>query len=104
MLTMTTSPDHIAARHILECPLLADRTAPYIREDEIDWPGMFNDIVPFMCHSERLLIDVAHDLFGGFAVTSLREIVTITDGENFNVICEAMLGLRRLLLGCDFEA
>jgi hypothetical protein len=99
--TMNT-PDYLAALHLLACPLLEGRTAPYIGENEIDWEGIYARLYPLLSRSERLLVDAAYNLFGGEGALSLRELVTVLDGENFNTICEAILGLRRLLAGCEF--
>lgn len=104
MLTETINPDYQAALHLLHCPLLAGRTAPYIKGDEIAWDEIYHDLWPKLSRSEQLLIDAALDLFGGVSLrrVSLREVVTLLDGENFNPVCEAVLGLRRLLVGSEF--
>jgi hypothetical protein len=102
--TLTTTPDRVAALHLLESPLLAARTAPYIDGDDIDWTDIYNNVWAVASHSEQVLIDTAFDLFGGMPLrrVSPREAVTVLDSENFNIFCEAILGLRRLLAGCEF--
>lgn len=100
-MTLTLTPDHAAALHILESPLLAVRAAPYIDGDEIDWEEIYRDLWATGSHAEQLLIDAAYDLFGGVSLrrVSLREAVTTLDHENFGIFCEAVLALRSLLRG-----
>lgn len=101
VLSLSTTPDHIAALHILEAPLLAERAAPYIDGDQIDWEEIYRDLWLSGSHAEQLLIDTAYDLFGGVPLRRIspREVVTILDGENFNLFCDAIFGFRRSLVG-----
>lgn len=54
---LTTTPDRVAALHILESPLLASRTAPYIDGEDIDWTEIYNNVWAVASHSEQVLVD-----------------------------------------------
>jgi hypothetical protein len=62
--TRHPSAAYAAARHILESPRIAARTRPYMRDGDFDWFGLLA-ATETMSGGERLLVDIAHDLWEG---------------------------------------
>jgi ABC-type iron transport system FetAB ATPase subunit len=82
-------PEYAAVCHILAAPALGPRTAPYIREDDFDWYGLYQEAAT-MSGGERLLIDLAAELWTAEKTTGLWEIPRRLDGENFRTVIEAL--------------
>ncbi len=82
-------PEYAAVRHILAAPAVAPRTAPYIREDDFDWEGLHHAAAT-MSGGQRLLIDLAAELWSAEKTTGLWEIPRRLDAGNFRRVIEAL--------------
>jgi hypothetical protein len=82
-------PEYAAVRHILAAPALAPRTAPYVHADDFDWEGLY-EAAATMSGGERLLIDLAAELWSAEKRTGLWEVPRRLDGENFRRVIEAL--------------
>jgi len=82
-------PEYAAVCHILAAPAVARRTAPYVREDDFDWEGLHQEAAT-MSGGERLLIDLAAELWSAEKTTGLWEIPRRLDAENFRRVIEAL--------------
>ena len=82
-------PEYAAVCHILAAPALAPRTAPYIRADDFDWDGLYQEAAT-MSGGERLLIDLAAELWSAEKRTGLWEVPRRLDGGNFRRVIEAL--------------
>jgi hypothetical protein len=92
---MTSWAEYDAALHLLTAPLLRDRTARFIREDEFDWYGLFEVSAPWS-RSERMFVQAAFDLWsGGRELDGRRNVklydpIHTLDGRHFARLIEAM--------------
>jgi hypothetical protein len=82
-------PEYAAVRHILAAPAVAPRAAAYILEDDFDWDGLRHE-ARTMSGGERLLIDLASELWSAEKTTGLWEIPRRLDRENFRRVIEAL--------------
>lgn len=82
-------PEYAAVCHILAAPALAPRTAPYVYDDDFGWDGLRQE-AQTMSGGERLLIDLAAELWSAEKRTGLWEIPRRLDGENFRRVIEAL--------------
>ena len=82
-------PEYAAVCHILAAPALAPRTAAYIGEDDFDWDGLYKEAAT-MSGGERLLVDVAAELWNAEKRTGLWEVPRRLDGKNFRRVIEAL--------------
>ena len=74
MPTLSPTAEHIAAVHVLQSPLLADSTAPYI-DESVDWIGLIVGLYPTLSRNEQLLLDAAYNLWGGLPERPLSACV-----------------------------
>ncbi len=88
-------PEYEAVCHILAAPPLAPRTAPYVHPDDFDWEGLYEEAAT-MSGGERLLIDLAAELWSAEKRTGLWEVPRRLDGENFRRVIEALYLCRGL--------
>jgi ABC-type iron transport system FetAB ATPase subunit len=82
-------PEYAAVCHILAAPAVAPRTAPYIGEDDFDWDGLHREAAT-MSGGERLLVNLASELWSAEKTTGLWEIPRRLDAENFRRVIEAL--------------
>lgn len=82
-------PEYAAVCHILAAPAVAPRTAPYVREDDFDWDGLHHEAAT-MSGGERLLVNLAAELWSAEKTTGLWEIPRRLDAENFRRVIEAL--------------
>lgn len=66
-------PEYAAVRHILAAPPIAARTATYVRPDDFDWVGIRRE-AETMSGGERLLVDIAYELWTGEKATGVSEL------------------------------
>jgi hypothetical protein len=82
-------PEYAAVCHILAAPVLRQRAAPYVLEDDFDWDGLLREAEK-MSGGERLLVDLAAELWNAEKTTGIWEIPRRLDGENFTRVIEAL--------------
>jgi hypothetical protein len=82
-------PEYAAVCHILAAPVLRRRAAPYVLEDDFDWEGLLRE-AETMSGGERLLVDLAAELWNAEKTTGIWEIPRRLDGENFTRVIEAL--------------
>lgn len=94
---MTRTDDaFVAAVYVLLEPrTLRDRVVPYMswERQEIDFDGLVAASREWS-RSERLLLQVAQDLWNGNADASLGELVTVLDQTNLQIVLDA-IAIRR---------
>ncbi len=83
------SPDYEAVVHVLTSPPIEARSAPYIRENDFDWAGLFAE-AETMSGGERLLVRIAYDLWEAKGIVSVREIPQRLDRRNFERVIDAL--------------
>jgi hypothetical protein len=76
-------------RHVLEAPLIAHRTAPYVRPDDFDWEGLLAE-AESMSGGERLLVHVAYELWHAEKTIGLWELPRRLDVPSFRRVLEAL--------------
>ena len=102
---MTGWGEYDAARFLLETPLIASRTAPFVGEQSFDWTGLFTAMRPWS-HGEQLLVRAAFSLWRGhnddataetvdgdevvLVGVSLGQIVWTLDNGNIERVLEAV--------------
>jgi hypothetical protein len=82
-------PEYAAVCHILAAPVLRLRAAPYVLEDDFDWDGLLREAEK-MSGGERLLVDLAAELWNAEKTTGIWEIPRRLDGQNFTRVIEAL--------------
>jgi hypothetical protein len=85
--------EHAAVRHVLTSRRLAKRVAPYVHPDGFDWYGLLAG-ARTMSRGQRLLVDVAHDLWTRGDEVGLREITRSLDRDGFVRVLEALAACR----------
>ena len=86
---LTTPPEYAAVRHLLSAPSIVERTAPHIGEDDFDWFALHGEGVT-MSGGERLLVQIAHELWQAEGAVGLREIARRLDRASFQRVVEAL--------------
>ena len=89
MATLHESTDYGAVFHILGARGLRGRVAPFIRDGEIDWPGLLAE-ARRLSGGEALLVRIAHDLWQGERSVAIWEIPRRLDAESFERVLEAL--------------
>jgi hypothetical protein len=82
-------PEYAAVCHILAAPVLVRRTAQYVLADDFDWEGLLRE-AETMSGGERLLIDLAAELWNSEKTTGIWEIPRRLDAANFERVIEAL--------------
>jgi ABC-type uncharacterized transport system ATPase subunit len=85
--------EHAAVRHILTSPAIADRTASYIGENDIDWHGLIAE-AQSMSGGEQVLVSIAYDLWEPRGIVGVWDIARRLDRPNFERVIEALVLLR----------
>ena len=83
-------PEYAAVRHILETPLLAARTAGYVHDRDFDWAGLTAESER-MSAGERLLVQIAYELWNAEKRAGLWEIARRLDAAGFRRVVEALV-------------
>jgi hypothetical protein len=87
------SAEHAAVAHILASPRLAHRVGPHVHADGFDWFGLLA-AAQTMSRSQRLLVDIAHDLWTRGDEVGVREVARSLDSGSFARVVEAMAACR----------
>ena len=83
------APEAAAVRHILTSPSIADRCAPYVTVDAVDWYGIFDE-AEAMSSGEQLLVRVASDLETREGTVALWELSERLARPTFERVLEAL--------------
>ena len=84
-----TTPDHLAVRHILASPTIAERVTPFVGEDGVDWYRLLVE-AESMSSGESLLVRIAYDLWHAGNDVALRELPRRLDRTSFRRVVEAL--------------
>jgi len=87
------SAEHAAVAHVLASPRLADRVGPHVHTDGFDWFGLLA-AAQTMSRGQRLLVDIAHDLWTRGEAVSVREVSRSLDTGSFVRVVEALAASR----------
>src|SRR3989442_3181170 len=82
-------PEYAAVRHILESPTVGARSAPYIRDEDFDWPGLLAE-TETMSGGAQVLVRIAYDLWEAEGVVGIWELPRRLDSANFALVLEAL--------------
>ena len=88
-MTYPNRPAVAAVVHILTSPSIADRCAPYLTGDGVDWYGLFRE-AETMSGGEQLLVQVASDLEAREGKVSLWELSERLARPTFDRVLEAL--------------
>ena len=80
-------PEYLGVRHILTAPQLVPRTAPYIRERDFDFDGLYEQAAT-MSGGEKLLVRIAADLWNAGGDVKLSDVVRRLDWANFERVVQ----------------
>ena len=83
------NPEYLAVRHILTAPQIAERTAPYILDEDFDFDGLEAERSN-MSGGEALLVRVASDLWHANRAVGLYELPRRLDASNFRRVVDAL--------------
>jgi hypothetical protein len=92
------SPEHAAVAHLLASPRVANGVRRHIHADGFDWAGLLAAAAT-MSRAQRLLVDIAHDLWTRGEAVGVRELARGLDTGSFVRAVEALAACRR-----DFAA
>ena len=81
-------PDYEAVRHVLSAPQIASRAARYIDRDDFDFAGLVRE-TETMSSGEKLLVDIANDLWSAKREVGVCDLVRKLDQSNFDRVLEA---------------
>jgi hypothetical protein len=84
-----TRPDHLAVRHILTSPSIAERVTPFVGADGVDWYPLLVE-AESMSSGESLLVRIAYDLWHAGNDVALRELPRRLDRTSFRRVVEAL--------------
>jgi hypothetical protein len=88
------SADHAAVAHVLASPRLVARVAPHVHPDGFDWHGLLAS-AQTMSRGQRLLVDIAHDLWTRGDSVGLWDLTRGLDAGNFVRVVEALQAYRQ---------
>jgi hypothetical protein len=83
------TPEHAAVAHVLGSPRLAARVRPHVHPDGFDWYALIAS-AQTMSRGQRLLVDIAHDLWTRGDAVGVRELARSLDSANFVRVLEAL--------------
>ena len=89
MTSATAAAANAAVRHILESPALADRCGGFVSADRIDWAGLFAESAG-MSGGQRLLVNVAHELWAAEGAIGVSELARRLDQRQFDRVVTAI--------------
>jgi hypothetical protein len=87
--TGLTTPDHLAVRHILTSPTIAERVTPFVGADGVDWYPLLVE-AETMSSGESLLVRIAYDLWHADDGVALWELPRLLDRQSFRRVVEAL--------------
>jgi len=76
--------------YILGSPGLWERAAPYVRRNDVDWDGLFEE-TQTMSGGQTLLVKVAYELWTAEKTVGLWEIVRRLDSAAFDRVIDALV-------------
>jgi hypothetical protein len=82
-----------AVRHVLASPRLERRVGPHLPEDGFDWYALLAT-APGMSRGQRLLVEIAHDLWTRGDEVGLRQITRSLDHDGFARVVDALATCR----------
>ncbi len=82
--------EYRAVLYILGTPGLWERAAPYVRSDDLDWNGLFEE-ARTMSGGQTLLVMIAYELWTAEKTVGLWEIVRRLDAGAFARVVEALV-------------
>lgn len=88
------SAEHAAVAHVLGSPRLATRVAPHVHPDGFDWHGLLAS-AQTMSRGQRLLVDIAHDLWTRGDAVGIWDVTRGLDASNFVRVVEALQAYRQ---------
>jgi len=84
-----TSPEYAAVLYILGSPSLWERAAPFVRDQDFDWPGLLGESTK-MSGGQEVLVRTAHELWTADKSVGLWELVRRLDTMSFARVLEAL--------------
>jgi len=81
--------NHAAVRHILSSPSIESRTARFVRAEDVDWGGLLEE-ARTMSDGERVVVDVAHDLWHADGTIGLTDAARRLDRRAFERVVEGL--------------
>jgi hypothetical protein len=94
--------EYLAVRHVLTAPLVADRAAPYIGEDDFDFEGLGAE-AERMSGGQALLVRIAFELWHARKAVGLWELPRRLDAPTFARVLEALAIARGVWVALDLE-
>ena len=88
-MTYPNRPAATAVLHILTTPSIADRCAPHVTAEGVDWYGLFGE-AQTMSGGEQLLVQIASDLEAREGNVSLWELSERLARPTFDRVLEAL--------------
>lgn len=88
-MTATTANADAAVRYLLDSPALADRSGSFDPHDEIDWAALLA-ASETMSGGQRILVEVAHDLWEARGAVGVSELVRRLDRTQFERVLTAL--------------
>jgi hypothetical protein len=82
-------PDHLAVRHILASPSIAERAKPFVGADEVEWHPLLME-AETMSSGESLLVRIAYDLWHAEGDVAVWELPRRLDRTSFRRVMEAL--------------
>jgi hypothetical protein len=82
-----------AVRHVLASPRLARRVGPQLQGEGFDWYALLA-AAPGMSRGQRLLVEIAHDVWTRGDEVGLRQITRSLDRDGFARVVEALATCR----------
>ncbi len=83
------SPEYTAVRHILTAPLLAERCAKHIRDEDFAWDGIIAE-AEAMSGGQETMVRVALDLWTGERAVGVWDLPQRLGPTAFDRVLEAM--------------
>ena len=81
--------EYQAVRHILSAPSIHARTNAHVRADHFDWAGLDGESQS-MSGGERLLVDIARDLWHAEKTVAVWEVGRSLGPANFRRVVDAL--------------
>jgi hypothetical protein len=82
-------PEYAAVLHLLTAPAVWARTAAYLKDGDVDWPGLLAE-AETMSGGEALLVRIAHELWQARKDVGLWELPRRLDPQSFTRVLEAL--------------
>jgi hypothetical protein len=89
---LARSGEDAAVRHVLASPRLARRLGPHLLDDGFDWHALL--AAQGMSRGQRLLVEIAHDLWTRGDGVGLRQVARSLDRDGFERVVTALATCR----------